>query len=138
MEAEFFGYLIKQNTIELTQDRKDSIAALKFFKNKKDAQSFLGSCVFFKNFIPNYGPHTAPLHDMVKTNFLWDRSIWVIDYEARFEQLKEEITNAMKLYFPDYSKLWILRTDCSKDALGAILFQVGEDGSQEPIAFVSQ
>ena len=75
---------------------------------------------------------------MVKTNFLWDRSTWVVDYEAKFEQLKEEITHAMKLHFPDYNKLWILRTDCSKDALGAILFQVGEDGSQEPIAFVSQ
>ena len=138
MEAEFFGYLIKYNTIELTQERKDSIAALKFFKNKKGAQSFLGSCVFFKDFIPNYSTHTAPLHDMVKTNFLWDRSTWQIDYEAKFEALKEEITGAMKLHFPDYNKLWVLRTDCSKDALGAILFQIDESGAHEPIAFVSQ
>jgi hypothetical protein len=136
--AEFFGYIIRQNTIELSQERKDGIKALKFFKNKKGAQSFLGSCIFFKDFVPNYSKHTAILNDMVKNDFNWDPSTWKEDYEQHFENLKMEIQNAMTLHFPDYNKLWILRTDCSKDALGAVLFQVGDDGIYEPIAFVSQ
>ena len=136
--ADFFGYLVKQNTIELTQERKDGIQALRFFKNTKGAQSFLGSCNFFKDFIPNYSQHTCKLNDMTRKDFNWDRSTWKEPYEEEFENLKLQIQNAMTLHFPDYNKLWILRTDCSKDALGAILFQVGEDGIYEPIAFVSQ
>ena len=39
-----------------------------------------------------------------------------------YENLKSEVQNSMKILFPDYTKLWILRTECSKDALGAVLF----------------
>lgn len=137
-ESEFFGYIVKENTIELSQSRKDGIKALKFFKTKKGAQSFLGSTNFFKDFVPNYSVYTSKLNDMVKSNFNWDPSTWTTNYEQTFEELKEQIMNAMVLHFPDYSKLWILRTDCSKDALGIVLFQVGNDGKYEPIAFHSQ
>ena len=137
-EAAFFGYIVREKTIHLSQDRKDGINALKFFKNKKGAQSFLGSCNFFKDFVPNYSLHTSLLNDMVRNDFNWDRSTWKEDYEGAFENLKTQIQNAMTLHFPDYNKLWILRTDCSKDALGVVLFQVGDNGIYEPIAFHSQ
>ena len=136
--ADFFGYIVRCNSIELSQSRKEGIQSLMFFKNQKGAQSFLGSCNFFKDFVPNYSKHTSLLHDMVKKDFNWNRSTWTEDYEKAFENLKVEIQNSLVMHFPDYSKLWILRTDCSKDALGAILFQVGPDGVYEPIALVSQ
>jgi hypothetical protein len=83
-EAEFFGYIVKEKTIELSQDRKDGIKALKFFKNKKGAQSFLGSTNFFKDFVPEYAKYTAPLNDMVKSSFNWDPSTWTVDYVGAF------------------------------------------------------
>ena len=137
-EASFFGYTVSQDTVELSQDRKDGVKALKFFKNKKGAQSFLGSCNFFKDFVPNYAKYAAALQDMTKNTFNWDRTTWEVDYEQEFESLKDAIQGAMKLHYPDYNKLWIMRTDCSKDALGVVLFQVGDDGVYEPIAFHSQ
>ena len=137
-EATFFGYTVDEKSVKLSQDRKDGIKALKFFKNKKGAQSFLGSCNFFKDFVPNYAKYAEKLQDMTKNDFNWDRSTWTVDYEGEFERLKEQIQGAMTLTYPDYNKLWIMRTDCSKHALGVVLFQVGEDGKYEPIAFHSQ
>lgn len=137
-QAAFFGYLVKKNTVELTQDRKDGINAMTFFKSLKGAQSFLGSCIFFQKFVPNYAELSAPLNSMTHKNFNWDESTWTIDYRKSFEDLKQAIQNSMVLHFPDYSKLWILRTDTSKDAVGVALFQVGDDGVFEPIAFYSQ
>ena len=137
-EASFFGYTVDATSVKLSQDRKDGIKALQFFKNKKGAQSFLGSCNFFKDFVPNYAMYAEKLQDMTKNDFSWDRSTWTIDYEREFEVLKEQIQGAMTLTYPDYNKLWIMRTDCSKHALGIVLFQVGEDGKYEPIAFHSQ
>jgi len=136
--AEFFGFRVSEKTIELTQERKDGIKALKFFRNTKGAQSFLGSTNFFRDFIPNYSGLTAELNDMTKKSFNWDPGTWKVNYVEKFEDLKEAVMNSLVLHFPDYNKLWIMRTDCSKSALGIVLFQVGDDGIYEPIAFHSE
>ena len=61
--VQFFGYKITGSKIELTQERKDAIQAMDFPKNTKMMQSFLGSALFFKDFVPNYSDHAAILHD---------------------------------------------------------------------------
>jgi hypothetical protein len=38
--------------------------------------------------------------------------------------LKEGIRNSITLFFPDYSLVWVLRTDASDIACGAVLYQV--------------
>jgi hypothetical protein len=61
---------------------------------------------------------------MVHNDFNWDKKTWSVDYEAVFEKLKEGIRNSITLFFPDYSLVWVLRTDASDIACGAVLYQV--------------
>ena len=75
----------------------------------KDMQSFLGSVLFFKDFIPNFAEHAARLHDMTHKNFDWNPKNWTVDYQAAFDNLKEAVMNSMTLHFPDYDKKWIMR-----------------------------
>ena len=42
------------------------------------------------------------------------------------------------LAFADYSKPFMLETDASKDRLGAVLLQQGEDGKYHPIMYGSK
>ena len=42
------------------------------------------------------------------------------------------------LAFADYSKPFVLETDTSKDRLGAVLLQKGEDGKYHPITYGSK
>ena len=42
---------------------------------------------------------------------------------------------ALVLSFADYSKPFLLETDASKDGLGAVLLQKGNDGKYHPIAY---
>ena len=51
--------------------------------------------------------------------------------------LKEKILTSPLLVFPDFANPFLLETDASKEALGAILSQKQDDGRFHPVAFGS-
>ncbi|KRH94630.1 hypothetical protein M153_19200011303, partial [Pseudoloma neurophilia] len=52
--------------------------------------------------------------------------------------LKKEIAEMKNLFIPDYEKPFVLRTDASNTSLGAVLYQIGEDGEHQPIELASK
>ncbi len=58
--------------------------------------------------------------------------------EAAFQQLKESLANPPVLVFADYTKPYELHTDASREGLGAVLYQKGDDGKLHVIAFGSR
>ena len=58
------------------------------------------------------------------------------DYIDCFEKCKKLLTNDPILQYPDFSKEFILTTDASNLAIGAVLSQ-GPIGSDKPIAYAS-
>ena len=136
--ANFFGYVVRKDSWELTQERKDTVNAITFPHTLKGMQSYLGMALFFKPFIENYSELTSDLNEMTMKNFNWtDKSTWNKDYENTFNIVKQNLQNSQKLYFPDYNNEFILRTDASKNAVGGILLQRDKDGNLLPIAMVS-
>ncbi len=57
---------------------------------------------------------------------------------AMFEHLKQVVTEAPVLAFPDYNKPFKLLMDASGEGLGAVLYQKQDDGHDHPIAFSSR
>ena len=55
-----------------------------------------------------------------------------------FDQLKGQLTQAPVLAYPQFGKDFLLETDTSGVALGAVLSQKQEDGTIHPIAFASR
>ena len=58
--------------------------------------------------------------------------------EEAVQVLKEKITSAPVLVFPDFNKPFLLETDASKEGLGAVLSQKQDDGCYHPVAFGSR
>ena len=141
-KVSFFGYDIKHGSWELSESRKESIAGMRMPSSVKEMQSFLGAALFFHHHIPDFSNWASKLHDMCHASFSWDPGTWKFDYVAHFEKFKEAITNAATLYFPDYALPWVVRTDASEVAVGAVLYQERTlpDGTirHEPIAFSSK
>ena len=143
-EANFFGYVCNKHGYRLSDDRKNALNEVPFPKSIKQMQSFLGSALFFKAFIPHFSTLTAPLHDMTHKNFNWDPEAWTVNYRQSFDDLKLALINATMLHFPDYNLVWILRTDASTYGIGAVLLQVcpsADDSTEpiyQPIAYVSK
>ena len=103
---------------------------------------FSGCCEFFPyTYIPNYAAWAADLYECTKTPFTWDDTTWPKNYKALFDLFKTAIQNAGTLHFSDYTLPWIVRSDSSDHAVGAVLFQefTSPSGSvlHQPIAFAS-
>jgi hypothetical protein len=61
---------------------------------------------------------------MTHKDFNWDEKTWIFNYRGDFDKLKDKIRQCVATYFPDYTLVWILRTDASDVACGVVLFQV--------------
>ena len=137
----FFGYEVRPGTWGLSQSRKAAISAMIFPTTQKQMQSFLGAANFFHTHIPNYASWASSLYECTVTGFSWLQTTWSKDYIAIFETFKTAITNSVTLHFPDYALPWIIRSDSSVHAVGAVLYQEYTDKSNtvthQPISFAS-
>ena len=52
---------------------------------------------------------------------------WMMKHQDVFDSLKEALSTAPVLGYPDFSREFILETDASLNGLGAVLSQQGKD-----------
>ena len=141
-EVNFFGYVCRHKSYEVSPDKKEALANIPMPTSTKTARSLLGKGVFFSGFTPRYSDLVGHLPDMTKKTFNWDKSTWKHDYEEEYRRFIKGLQDACELFYPDYSLEWILRTDASELGVGAVLLQkkILEDGTVQlqPIAFISK
>ena len=99
-------------------------------KNIRDIRSFHGLTSFYRRFVPNFSTLALPLNELVKKNVTFT---WGERQEQGFALLKEKLTKALVLAFPDFSKAFELECDVSGVGVGAVLLQGGH-----PITYFSE
>ena len=91
-----------------------------------------------------YADLSGPLHKMLQVGKFDGRKgskkklAWTTEAEEAFDKLKERLLGQLGLFFADPDKGFVLRTDASDYAVGAVLEQVQCDGMQVPAAFWSR
>ena len=98
-------------------------------------RSFLGLAGYYWKYIPNYAALAAPLTDLTKDREP-SKVSWGEAQEKAFTVLKEKLTSDPILKLPDFSRIFIVRTDASEVGIGAVLMQQ-EDEQYFPISFAS-
>ena len=63
---------------------------------------------------------------------------WTTKHQEAFDALKEALSTAPVLGYPDFSREFILEIDASLNGLGAVLSQQGKDGQIRVIAYASR
>jgi hypothetical protein len=63
---------------------------------------------------------------------------WTQECEDSFNILKHALTSSPILIYPCLEKEFILDTDASGTGTGAVLSQIGDDGSEHVIAYYSK
>lgn len=133
-EVLYLGHTITKDGLKPNSDKIDAVLNYPLPKTTTDIRSFLGLVGYYRRFIKDFSKVTQPL-----TACLKKRNKIVIDqkYTDAFEKCKELLISAPLLQYPDYEKPFILTTDASNVAIGAVLSQ-GTVGTDKPVAYASR
>ncbi|CAA9996130.1 unnamed protein product [Nesidiocoris tenuis] len=77
---------------------------------------------------------SVPLTRLLRKNTPF---VWTEEQQIAFDSLKKAITSDRIIAYPDFSKTFVLATDASTTAIGAVLSQ-GEGHNEHPVAFASR
>ena len=133
-QVEYLGIIIGNGKVEMDPVKVEGIAKWPMPKTVKDVRSFLGFCNFYRAFIPHFLDIARPLNDLTKKNYVWT---WWPKQQEAFDTLKRACTSYPVLYTPDWTWPFIMETNTSGFALGAVIAQEFVDGTH-PIAFHSR
>ena len=133
-EVVYLGHTISDAGVRPNPDKIQGIITFPPPKNVKGIKSFLGLVGYYRKFIKDFAKIAKPLTRLLKKNqdFKWSNK----EQEA-FEKFKEILTNQPLLQYPDFDREFILTTDASNYAIGAVLSQ-GEIGNDLPVAYASR
>lgn len=130
-ETEFLGHVLTTEGIKPNPNKVSDILLVELPKTEKQLKSFLGMTGFYRKFVKDYAKVAYPLIKYLKK----DVKINIKDpqYIEAFEKLKLLIASHPILKFPDFEKPFVVTTDASDYAIGAVLSQDGH-----PICYVSR
>ncbi|XP_041981036.1 uncharacterized protein LOC121734489 [Aricia agestis] len=133
-KVKYLGHIITQEGVSIDNDKVSSVLEMKEPTNLKHMRTFLQTCSWFRKFIPNFSQVAEPLTRLTRKNQAWT---WGAAQSQAFNELKRLLTSAPILIQADFSRPFILRTDASNYALGAVLLQ-GEEKEERPIEYASR
>lgn len=102
--------------------------------DKDSTKRFVAFANYYRRFLKNFSGTSAPLNRLTRKSVDF---IWTKDCQTAFDKIKKMLTNPPVLAYPDFSKPFIITTDASKYACGAVLSQE-IDGFEKPVAFASK
>ena len=132
----FLGHVIKHGNLHTRQETIDKIVNAPVPKTIKQVRAFLGLSGYYRSFFPKYAEVACPLVDLTKKGQP-NVVVWNQQADQAFRKLKEFLCKPPVLRLPDLSRDFILRTDASNVAVGAILLQE-YDGMFFPISYASK
>lgn len=134
LETAYLGHIISREGIKPNPDKIAAIQKYPLPKTNKEIKQFLGLLGYYRKFVPDFARLTKPMTKCLKKS---NKITLDTEYVNCFEHCKKLLTNDPILQYPDFDKEFILTTDASNVALGAILSQ-RHDGSEKPICYASR
>ena len=122
----FLGHIITPEGIKTDPEKTRAVKEFPIPTKLKELQAFLGLAGYYRRLIPEYSKIAKPLSSITSSKVEFT---WTAEQQNAFDTLKEALTTAPLLIYPDFTKEFVVTTDASDVAIGAILSQgkIGED-----------
>ena len=140
-EINYLAHHVSQKGVLPSKKNLESVAQCLPPDTYTKVKSFVGLVGHYRRFIKGFAKIAAPPYDLTSGNNKDKKSEHVdLSPEAleAFDRLKAACLQAPILAFLDFNKPFLLETDASGRALGAVLSQKQADGWYHPIAYASR
>ena len=117
-KVDYLGFEVGQDGIRTSPEKVRAILDWPRPLSVHDVRSFLGLASYYRKFIRGFSQLAKPLTDLTreKTGWQWDKR-----EEQSFLALKVAMATAPVLRLPDFERQFVVMTDASDVAIGAIL-----------------
>ena len=130
----FLGHLVTGEGIQAHPEKTRQIAEWREPQCLRDVRAFVGITSYYRKFVKNYAMLASPLTALMKKN---QPFVWSDECREAFEALKRALLSPPILALPIDEAPYILDTDSSNFAIGAVLSQV-QGGEERVIAYASR
>jgi hypothetical protein len=134
-ELPYLGFIVGRDGVKANPVKVADIVNWPTPQTVTHVQQFLGLCNYFRKFVQGYANLAAPLTSLTSGS-QGKKSVpiqWSDAAQQAFDGLKQAMSSAPVLKLPDWSKPFVVQTDASGVAIGAVLMQDGH-----PIAYESR
>ncbi|GBN08543.1 Retrovirus-related Pol polyprotein from transposon opus [Araneus ventricosus] len=132
--VKYLEHYITSSGVQVDPDKAAAIREMVPPKNVKQVQSFMQTCSWYRRFISNFTKKSRPLSNLTKKNAPWK---WEEEEQKAFNTLTQCLKTAPILKQVDDTKPFVIRTDTSNYAIGAVLLH-GSGADEHPIEYASR
>lgn len=132
--VKFLGHKVSEAGVETDEEKIRAVAEWKTPTSKKQIRSFLGLCSYYRRFVNDFAAIARTLHKLCEKAA---RFQWSEEADKSFNSLKRALISTPVLAYPRLGETFILDTDSSDVANGAVLSQL-QDGQERVIAYMSK
>ena len=128
-ETLYLGHVITGEGVKCDPAKIEVIKHWKKPQTPKQVLEFCGFVNYYNRFVKDFSKTARPLYELTHKNAKWE---WTEVHDAAFEKLRDQVINAPVMAYPTPDGEWILDTDASGYAIGAVLSQMQkqEDGEE--------
>jgi transposase InsO family protein len=145
--VKYLGHIVSSEGVSVDPEKTEKVSSWPTPTNHKDVQKFMGFANYYRRYIDGFAKIAQPLTKLLRgSNCTGKRRkrqsnptewIWQKDQQEAFDNLKNCLTKAPILAFPDGHSPFELHIDGSHQALGAVLYQ-RQQGILRVIAYGSR
>ncbi|XP_048511338.1 uncharacterized protein LOC125500979 [Athalia rosae] len=126
-EVTYLGHTLSVDGVQPNTRNLDAVRGFPVPKTERNIKQFLGLAGYYRRFIPDFAEKARPMTVLLKKTAAFGCG----EAQRRsFEELRDLLCREPVLKYPDFEKPFILTTDASDYALGAVLGQSDEEGER--------
>src|SRR5436305_3951054 len=155
-EIKFLGNIIRKNGRKVDTDKVEKVKNYPRPENISQLRGFLGLASYYRKFVKDFSKKIKTMTKLLEgmkrgaRKSKWEKEKrkgikdieflekWGKEQEESYKLMKKVLTETPVLIHPNFEKDFILSTDASGYALGAVLEQEGDDKKIHPVEYASK
>jgi len=129
----FLGHIVSRDGLRCDPEKITAVTQWRIPTTVKEVREFLGFAGYYRRFVPQFATIAAPLTALTRQSVTFE---WTSKHQLAFDSLRELLTSAPVLVFPDGDLEYVVDCDASDFGVGGVLSQV-QDGDERVIAYYS-